>query len=254
MVAVISVISLAACDLFQGPSSEPTAPTLSPTVLAGTPVEPVQVVVRDSSPSARLINFQVAVAGYFRATVDDRTKVTREDGTPITLADIRPDTRVEIAGRQGSLGVIAADQVTLLGGVEPTPDCGSPDCGFPPLAALEQQVAAYFDAIGRQETARARDLMTPELQARNTDEALRASAQGVERLSVVTLQASTIEPNHVLYTVGIAVRLAPNATSPWIAGQNNRTVDMVRTPNGWRVAAVSEAPVPPPPATSTPPA
>jgi len=220
----------------------------------GSPVEPVSVVVRDSSPSARLINFQFAVAGYFRATVNDSTKVLREDGTPVTLADIRPDTRLEVAGRQGNLGVIEADRVTLLGGVEPTPDCGSPDCGFPPLTALEQQVAAYFDAIGRQETARARDLMSPELRAQNSDDVLRAGVQGVERLSVVTLQASAIQPNRVVYTVGIVVRLAPNATSPWMAGQNNRTVDMVRTPEGWRVGAVAEAPVPPPPATSTPPA
>src|SRR5205085_2123785 len=130
-------------------------------------------------------------------------------------ADIKSDQRVEISGRQGSLGVIIADQVKLVSAPEPTPESGTTECGFPPLQALEQQVAGYFDAIGRRETARARDLMTPELQAQNPEEVLRASGEGVDRLSVVTLQASSIQPNRVVYSVGIAVRLAENATSQW---------------------------------------
>jgi len=85
-------------------------------------------------------------------------------------------------------------------------------------------------------------LLTSDAQALTSQDQLAASASGAKQFSVTNLSLLSELQDRMIYEVGFWVVLNGSSTN-WTAGQNIRFVEMLNTPDGWRIANVSNEPL-----------
>jgi hypothetical protein len=213
-----------------GPVSPPSASgDLRALSLVGT--------IRDISESTRTIALAEPVDGVAQIKVSDETGIHQVGETGRRFSDLRPGMRMEVAGLAGPNGVLTAQDIIVIG----TASTDGPNV-LPPLDLLEQSTSRFISAVGRREPELARQFLTPELSAQLSDADLSAES-GVQALGIITTQTSLVTPSRVLFIVGIAVRVGEGPTGEWQAGQNNRYVEFLPSPQGWRIAGISPSPI-----------
>ena len=152
------------------------------------------------------------------------------------------------------LAATALTFVLIACGITPSPVAPTPTVEVPtptPAATAnlttedaERAAFVYFSALGRQEYAVARGLLTVELRARTSEANLEASVAGTEAVGLVVIVPMSVTPNRVVFQGVISARMIPGAASEWGFGANTRYLELVRTPDGWRLSQVSAEPIP----------
>ena len=85
-------------------------------------------------------------------------------------------------------------------------------------------------------------LLTSDAQALTSQDQLAASASEAKEFSVTNISLLSELQDRMIYEAGFWVALNGSSTN-WTAGENIRFVEMLNTPDGWRIANVSNEPL-----------
>jgi len=118
-----------------------------------------------------------------------------------------------------------------------------PPTPFPGQDDAEITAFNYFAALGNHQYAQARSYLAPDLQAGTSEADLAAQMEGAEVVGLVVLVPTATRPDRVIYQAIVSARTIPGAPGPWNFGANTRYVELIRTPQGWRLSQVSTEPL-----------
>jgi hypothetical protein len=147
------------------------------------------------------------------------------------------EVRIEpaIAGQSGSTGNVIATPEAL---VQATPE-GAPAAN---IAAAEQTVRAYFAAFGGRRAAEAWALLAPAMQATIPLDMFESTTQAVQSLSLTRIDSVVAADRRLIYGVTVDAVPVPDLPTRWKRGSNQLYVVVINTPEGWRIAAITEEP------------
>lgn len=128
----------------------------------------------------------------------------------------------------------------------PEPVAGAPlDTGAPVAAnvtAAEQTVRSYFAAFGERRAADAWALLAPAMQANTTFEMFESTTLAVQSLNVTSINSVIAADERLIYGVTVEAAPVPDLPTRWKPGPNQLYVVLVNTPEGWRIAAITDEP------------
>lgn len=111
------------------------------------------------------------------------------------------------------------------------------------IGAAEQTIRDYFGAFGERRAADAWALLAPAMRSGMTPEMLESTTLAVQSLSFSRIDSVRAIDQRLIYGVTINVVPTPELPTIWHNGANKVYVSLVRTAEGWRIAAISsEAP------------
>lgn len=127
---------------------------------------------------------------------------------------------------------------------EPVADA-PPDTSAPVAAnvtAAEQTVRSYFAAFGERRAADAWALLAPAMQANTTFEMFESTTLAVQSLNVTNIDSVIAVDQRLIYGVTVEATPVPGLPTRWNPGPNQLYVIVVNTPEGWRIAAITDEP------------
>lgn len=102
-------------------SSETSTTTTPPTSAAPTSAPPtpapsvtITATVAAAFASARIVQLAEPVQGYREVAFNASTRYRRADGSPASLADLQPGTRIQVRGTRTSGTTLLASEVVLV--------------------------------------------------------------------------------------------------------------------------------------------
>ncbi|MFQ3633149.1 MAG: hypothetical protein SNJ65_16320, partial [Roseiflexus sp.] len=122
----------------------------------------------------------------------------------------------------------------------PEPVAGAPVTAH--VAAAEQTVRSYFTAFGERRAADAWALLAPPMQANMTFEMFESTTLAVQSLNVTTVDSVIAVDQRLIYGVTVEAAPVPDLPTRWKSGPNQLYVVVVNTPDGWRIAAITDEP------------
>lgn len=157
----------------------------------------------------------------------------------VVLTSVAEGVEVRIepatAGQTGATGDVTATpealaQATLEG--VPAAD----------IAAAEQTVRAYFAAFGGRRAAEAWALLAPAMQTTTTLDMFESTTQAVQSLTLTRINSVVAADRRLIYGVTVEATPVPDLPTRWKRGSNQLYVVVINTPEGWRIAAITEEP------------
>jgi hypothetical protein len=139
------------------------------------------------------------------------------------------------AGQSGMTGDVTATPEALV----QTTFEGAPVAN---ITAAEQTVRAYFTAFGGQRAAEAWALLAPAMQATTTLDMFESTTQAVQSLTLTRIDSIVAADGRLIYGVTIDAVPVPDLPTRWKRGPNQLYVVVINTPEGWRIAAITEEP------------
>jgi predicted small lipoprotein YifL len=128
----------------------------------------------------------------------------------------------------------------------PEPATGAPPDAVASVAtnvtAAEQTVRSYFAAFGERRAADAWALLAPVMQANTTFEMFETTTLAVQSLSVTRIDSVIAADERLIYGVTVEAAPVPGLPTRWNPGPNQLYVVVIATPDGWRIAAITDAP------------
>ncbi len=122
----------------------------------------------------------------------------------------------------------------------PEPVAGAPVTAN--ITAAEQTVRSYFTAFGERRAADAWALLAPPMQANMTFEMFESTTLAVQSLNVTTIDSVIAVDQRLIYGVTVEATPVPDLPTRWKSGPNQLYVVVVNTPDGWRIAAITDEP------------
>jgi hypothetical protein len=122
--------------------------------------------------------------------------------------------------------------------VQATPE-GAPAAN---IAVAEQTVRAYFAAFGGRRAAEAWALLTPAMQAITPLDMFESTTQVVQSLTLTRIDSVVAADGRLIYGVTVDAVPVPDLPTRWKRGSNQLYVVVINTPEGWRIAAITEEP------------
>ncbi len=110
------------------------------------------------------------------------------------------------------------------------------------IAAAEQTVRAYFAAFGGRRAAEAWALLAPAMQATTTLDMFESTTQAVQSLTLTQINSVVAADRRLIYGVTVEAAPVPDLPTRWKRGSNQLYVVVINTPEGWRIAAITEEP------------
>lgn len=110
------------------------------------------------------------------------------------------------------------------------------------IGAAEQTIRDYFAAFGERRAADAWALLAPAMQSGMTPEMLESTTLAVQSLSLSRIDSVRAVDQRLIYGVTINAVPTPDLPTIWNNGANQVYVSLVRTAEGWRIAAISSEP------------
>lgn len=110
------------------------------------------------------------------------------------------------------------------------------------VTAAEQTVRSYFAAFGERRAADAWALLAPAMQAHTTFEMFESTTLAVQSLSVTRIDSVIVAGERLIYGITVEAAPIPGLPTRWKPGPNQLYVVVVNTPEGWRIAAITEEP------------
>lgn len=110
------------------------------------------------------------------------------------------------------------------------------------VANAEQTVRTYFTAFGEQRAAEAWALLAPAMQAQMTYEMFESTTLAVQSLSVARIDSVLVADQRLIYGVTVEATPVPGLPTRWAPGPNRLYVTVINTPEGWRIAAITDEP------------
>jgi hypothetical protein len=157
----------------------------------------------------------------------------------VVLTSVAEGVEVRIepatAGQSGITGDVTATPEAL---VQATPE-GAPAAN---IAAAEQTVRAYFAAFGGRRAAEAWALLTPAMQAITPLDMFESTTQAVQSLTLTRIDSVVAADGRLIYGVTVDAEPVPDLPTRWKRGSNQLYVVVINTPEGWRIAAMTEEP------------
>ncbi|MGQ9547924.1 MAG: hypothetical protein ACUVSY_03210 [Roseiflexus sp.] len=147
------------------------------------------------------------------------------------------EVRIEpaTAGQSGIAGEVTATPETLMQQVAE----GVPAVN---IAAAEQTVRAYFAAFGERRATEAWALLAPAMQATTTFDMFESTTQAVQSLTLTRIDSVIAADKRLIYGVTVEAVPTPDVPTRWRRGSNQLYVVVITTPEGWRIAAITEEP------------
>lgn len=167
--------------------------------------------------------------------------------TPISPAHATAAAVLTTVAEGGEVRIEPATAAQLPGATAtPEPGAGAPPDASAPVAAnvtaAEQTVRSYFAAFGERRAADAWTLLAPAMQANTTFEMFESTTLAVQSLSVARIDSVIAAGERLIYGVTIEAAPVPGLPTRWKAGPNQLYVVVVNTPDGWRIAAMTDEP------------
>ncbi|MCS6938961.1 MAG: hypothetical protein NZM94_06810 [Roseiflexus sp.] len=123
---------------------------------------------------------------------------------------------------------------------EAPPASGAPAAAS--VTAAEQTVRSYFAAFGERRAADAWALLAPAMQANTTFEMFESTTLAVQSLSVTRIDSVIAADERLIYGITVEAAPVPGLPTRWKPGPNQLYVVVVNTPEGWRIAAITDEP------------
>ncbi|MGB9751693.1 MAG: hypothetical protein C0183_12845 [Roseiflexus castenholzii] len=167
--------------------------------------------------------------------------------TPLSSAHATAAVVLTAVAEGSDVRVEPATAAQLPGAtVTPEPVVGMlSDTGAPMVAnvtAAEQVVRSYFAAFGERRAADAWALLAPAMQANTTFEMFESTTLAVQSLSVTRIESVIAADERLIYGINVEAVPVPGLPTRWNPGPNQLYVVVVPTPEGWRIAAITDEP------------
>ena len=115
------------------------------------------------------------------------------------------------------------------------------------LMQAEEMIIAYYEALANGEAEDAYELLASERQQDSDPEALSSIAEGLDKLTVSTLQPVRSAADQLVYYVRLLAVPDESQTEirnrNWRLGENARWLTLVREEDGWRIARIINSPL-----------
>lgn len=115
------------------------------------------------------------------------------------------------------------------------------------LMQAEEAIIAYYEALANGESEAAFDLLASETQVGSDHEALSLIAEGLDRLTVSTLQPVRSSADQLVYYVRLFAvpdeSQSSVRTQNWQPGENARWLTLVQEEDDWRIARIISSPI-----------
>jgi hypothetical protein len=113
----------------------------------------------------------------------------------------------------------------------------------PALQDADLVILDYVQALQEKQPAIAWELLAPGAQAQTSEAQIGQLAQTLQYVSATSLNLTQAAQDRLVYAVQLWVTPASDQASEWTGGRNLRWFALVRTPEGWRIAQISNSPI-----------
>lgn len=106
----------------------------------------------------------------------------------------------------------------------------------------QQVVRDYFQALGANNPAAARALLSPDLQAQTSEADMSNAAQVLKAVTVAAMKTVEKTDSRIVFEAIVIAKPNPEKPSNWQDGANIRWVTLTQTQAGWRIAQIATSP------------